>query len=80
MICVKSHQKIVDDLINILHPRFRDIKVYLFGSRINGTGTIESDLDIFIDLGKILISNYAKRICIKLLTHNMYYKLLCYLF
>lgn len=56
LISIQSHFNIVDNLQAILHRHFKNIKIYLFGSRINGTGTEGSDLDIFIDIGMCIIN------------------------
>ncbi|KAL1509669.1 hypothetical protein ABEB36_004375 [Hypothenemus hampei] len=39
------------ELESVLDEYFKDCEVYPFGSRISGLGNINSDLDIFVDIG-----------------------------
>lgn len=42
--------------------RTSDSTIYLFGSRIIGYATAESDLDIFVDIGGSFYSDYNERL------------------
>lgn len=48
----KDHVEILKFLEEKLKSKYPQLKVYSFGSRLTGIGTLESDLDVFIDLGK----------------------------
>lgn len=48
-----KHYTVVESIQKALVSKYPNIKVYPFGSRISGLGSKGSDLDLFIDLGKI---------------------------
>lgn len=48
---IEKFQPIVESLKSLLSPRFGDIKIHFYGSRIIGVADESSDLDIFIDIG-----------------------------
>lgn len=52
--CVPDYNVIEQDLLTLIEPLFpnKSVKIYMFGSRLTGIGTRESDLDIFIDIGE----------------------------
>lgn len=41
------------DLLDIYRERYPNVNVYYFGSRLHGLLSKKSDVDIFVDLGKI---------------------------
>lgn len=50
-----KHHTVIESIQKALKPNYPNVKVFPFGSRISGLGTANSDLDLFIDLSKILI-------------------------
>lgn len=48
-----DYDAIASDLKRVVEPLFpqKVIKTYYFGSRLQGIGTIQSDLDVFLDIG-----------------------------
>lgn len=45
-----EHNKVKDVILDLVKPIYPNAKIHFFGSRINGLGTIDSDLDIFLEL------------------------------
>uniref|UniRef100_A0A182JZR8 C2H2-type domain-containing protein n=1 Tax=Anopheles christyi TaxID=43041 RepID=A0A182JZR8_9DIPT len=45
--------RVLDQLVECLKPHYPKVKCYPFGSRIVGTGTQSSDLDVFVDLQEV---------------------------
>lgn len=49
-----KHHTVIESIQKALVSKYPNVKAYPFGSRISGLGTANSDLDLFIDLGKII--------------------------
>lgn len=45
-----KHEKLRQDILRLITPRYPEAKIHFFGSRINGLGSKDSDIDIFLEL------------------------------
>lgn len=60
--------QLVDDLTNAFETQQFDVEVYMFGSRVTGLASSESDIDIYLNFGKyicfiyIIFFTYTNRI------------------
>ncbi|XP_055378126.1 terminal uridylyltransferase Tailor-like isoform X2 [Condylostylus longicornis] len=50
---IPEYEIVEKRLFDALKPGFPDLKIYFFGSRINGLSNPNSDLDVFLDVGKV---------------------------
>ncbi|KAL5274449.1 hypothetical protein ACFFRR_000905 [Megaselia abdita] len=48
----EKHDKVKKDILRLITPSYPDAKVHFFGSRINGLGSRDSDIDLFLELEK----------------------------
>ncbi|XP_040160177.1 terminal uridylyltransferase Tailor-like isoform X2 [Anopheles arabiensis] len=48
-----ENKKVQEQLVECLKPHYPAVKCYPFGSRVIGTGSYTSDLDIFVDLQEV---------------------------
>ncbi len=50
----KIPNKVKEQIIKVIEIFFPDAKIYLFGSRAKGTHHERSDIDIAIDVGRLM--------------------------
>lgn len=50
----KRYEELKEQLELLLEEHYENVKVHFFGSRIIGLADDESDLDIFIEIGRFL--------------------------
>lgn len=57
-----EYSEIETELLKLIRPAFPDksVKIYYFGSRMAGIGTVHSDLDIYVDIGGVF-NNFENR-------------------
>lgn len=54
-----AYEEIGKNIINTIKSTYPDAKVHFFGSRISGLGGMDSDLDIFLEIGNVENDNQA---------------------
>lgn len=55
----KRTTKLMDDLKNTFKTQQFDIEVYMFGSRVTGLASFDSDIDIYLNFGKYICYIYV---------------------